>query len=91
MGKYTNGNRTLPTRFSNRNFSVPFVQDGFFMLMVNNRDVVTSRQITKAGKVIGIESLRETIKVNDPKSFVLHILNQFVYHYDTMYVQIINM
>ena len=55
------------------------------------QDVVTSRQITKAGKVIGIESLKETIKVNDPKSFVLHILNQFVYHYDTMYVQIINM
>ena len=55
------------------------------------QDVVMSKQITKAGKVIGIESLKETIKVNDLKSFVLHILNQFVYHYDTMYVHIINM
>ena len=45
------------------------------------QDVVTSRQIMKAGKVIG----RETTKVQDPKPFVLHI-SQFVHHYDTMYV-----
>ena len=31
------------------------------------QDVVTSRQIIKAGKVIAIESLREAIKVQDPK------------------------
>ena len=31
------------------------------------------------------ESLREAIKVQDRKPFVLHI-NQFVLHYDTMYV-----
>ena len=49
------------------------------------QDVVTSRQIMKAGKVIGIERLRETIKVQNPKPFVLHI-NQYVHHYDTMYV-----
>ena len=41
------------------------------------QDVVTSRQIIKAGKVISIESLREAIEVQDPKPFVLHI-NQFI-------------
>ena len=49
------------------------------------QDVVTSRQIMKAGKVIGIKSLRETIKVQDPNHLFYTQINLSVTMTQCMY------